>query len=83
MKMLLRDAGYVRRYIGPWKVFVTPAARQRARQVNVRLSEFPEPVALNRQHKPLPPKVPCPLVHRAPAAAEKNLVAGVTRTRNR
>ena len=63
MKTLLIEAGYVHRYIGPWRVFVTPAARQRAHKVDVRLSRRPEQVALNRQHTPLPAKVPCPVHH--------------------
>lgn len=60
MKKLLRGAGYVRRYVGPWRVFVTQAARQRSRTVNVRLSPHQEPVALTWQGSRLPAQVPCP-----------------------
>jgi hypothetical protein len=60
MKLLLRKAGYVHRFIGPWRVFIAPAARLRSRAVNVLLSTHPTPIALTRQHRRLPAQVPCP-----------------------
>ena len=50
----LRQNGYVPRYVGRWRAFVTPGARERARQQGVRLALRPETVARGPGGQPLP-----------------------------
>lgn len=61
MRHFLADSGYLRRYVGDWQVYVTDAARHRARQDNVRLTVRPKRVARNREDGKLPGVASCPL----------------------
>lgn len=59
MRELLRGAGYVRRYIGPWRVYVTAKARARSRAVDVQLTTQRQPVATDRSFRLLPANGRC------------------------
>lgn len=55
LQWLQHDGGYQLRWLGTWRVFVTPAARLRARQLNVRLTRHPTYKAFDRVGRSLPP----------------------------
>jgi hypothetical protein len=50
----LRHEGYRRTFLGQWRVFVTPQARERALDQNVRLTPRATQVATGRHGHPLP-----------------------------
>jgi hypothetical protein len=54
MQAWLRQAGYRRSYVGPWRVYLTPAARLRAQSRGVRLTDAPTKYATGVQGRKLP-----------------------------
>ena len=55
----LKQHGYKLRYLGPWKMLMTPAEIAHAKQVNVKLTPKFTPVATTADGATLPAKVPC------------------------
>jgi hypothetical protein len=51
---LQHDGGYQQRYLGQWRVFVTPEAIARARQMDVRLTNRPTREAMDGAGRSLP-----------------------------
>ena len=50
----VRAQGYLPRYLGTWRVFVTPEVASRARGAGVRLTVLPTEFAIGRQGRELP-----------------------------
>lgn len=53
MYWLQHDGGYQLRWLGQWRLFVTPSARLRAWRLGVRLTTRPRATALDRAGRPL------------------------------
>ena len=51
---MLREAGYVPRYVGTWRVFLAPAITSRAKAAGVRLTTLPTEFATGRAGRELP-----------------------------
>jgi hypothetical protein len=54
MTASLRDAGYLPRYLGTWRVLLAPGIAARARAAQVRLTNLPTPFATGREGHELP-----------------------------
>jgi hypothetical protein len=54
MTTSLRDAGYLPRYLGTWRVLLGPGIAARARVAQVRLTNLPTPFATGREGRELP-----------------------------
>ena len=54
MSGMLKDAGYVPRYVGSWRVLLTPETAARAEQAGVRLTAYKTPFAMGRLGHELP-----------------------------